>query len=154
MRIYADASWWVPFKCRRDVRHQHALRLLDVHPDAHLLWTPWHRVEVLNTLRQVTRDPDAPLPVAEAKQIIRLLEQEVRLGYYAHFEFDWRDAVRTACELSAEVGFRLRLRSMDLFHVAVAQEACAELFVSFDEDQLAVAQAASLPILNPASRRR
>ena len=154
MRIYADASWWVPFKCRREVRREAALHLLDLHPDADLLWTPWHRVEVFNTLRQITRDPDAPLTVAEAKQIIRLLEQEVRLGYYAHFEFDWRDAVRTACELSAEAGFRQRLRSMDLFHVAVAQEACADLFVSFDDDQLAVAEAASLQILNPSSRQR
>jgi predicted nucleic acid-binding protein len=73
---------------------------------------------------------------------------------YAHFEFDWRDAVRTACELSAEAGFHQRLRSMDLFHVAVAQEACADLFVSFDDDQLAVARAASLGVLNPASRKR
>ena len=50
MRIYADASWWVPFKCRREVRREAALHLLDLHPDADLLWTPWHRVEVFNTL--------------------------------------------------------------------------------------------------------
>jgi predicted nucleic acid-binding protein len=151
VRIYADASWWVPFKCRRDVRHAAALELLDRHPDDELLWTPWHRVEVFNTLRQVTRDPDSPLKVTEARQIIRLLEQEVRLGYYAHFEFDWRDAIRTACELSAEAGFTQRLRSMDLFHVAVAQEACADLFVSFDDDQLDVAGAAALDVLNPGA---
>jgi hypothetical protein len=38
----------------------------------------------------------------------------------------------------------------DLLHVAYAAELAAKLFVSFDEDQLALAEAAGLKAENPA----
>jgi len=38
----------------------------------------------------------------ESRQMLRPLEQEVRVGYWPHVEFDRTDAVRTACELGAE----------------------------------------------------
>jgi hypothetical protein len=53
---------------------------------------------------------------------VRLLEQEVRLGYWPHTEFDWRDTIRTASELSAEYGLSVPIRGMDLFHVAIASK--------------------------------
>ncbi len=154
MTVFADSSWWVPFKCRRDLRHAKALGLFDQLLDFDLIWTPWHRVEVFNTIRQITRFEPGNLSVAEARQTIRLLEHEVRLGYYLHYEFDWRDAVRSANEISADIGFTQRVRSMDLFHVAVALEADADVFVSFDEDQLKAAEAAGLRIFNPASSKK
>jgi predicted nucleic acid-binding protein len=134
MTVFADSSWWVPFKCRKDLRHRKAISLFELIEGCDLLWTPWHRVEVFNTIRQITRYEADLIDVAEAKLIIRRLEEEVHLGYYQHFEFDWRDAVRTACTMSAQISFTHRVRSMDLFHVAIAQEAKADFFVSFDED--------------------
>lgn len=154
MIVFADSSWWVPFKCRRDLRHARAVGLFDQLADCDLLWTPWHRVEVFNTIRQITRFEPGLLSVAEARQTIRHLEQEVRLGYYLHFEFDWRDAVRNANKISDEIGFTQRVRSMDLFHVAVALEADVDVFVSFDEDQLNAAEAAGLRVFNPSSGRK
>ena len=74
--------------------------------------------------------------------MIRLLEQEVRLGYWPHVEFDWRDAVRTGCELSAEHGLSVPVRGMDLFRVAIAIEVGADAFLTFDADQKAFANAA------------
>lgn len=152
MRIYADTSWWLGYKCRRDIQHAAALSLFDRKPDAEVLWTPWQRVEVLNSFCQAERS--GLLAKGESRQVIRLLEQEVRLGYWPHVEFDWTDAVRTAGELRAEHALKMVVRSMDLFHVAIAIEVGAEALLSFDTDQITLAEAAGLTIINLAQKRR
>jgi hypothetical protein len=43
---------------------------------------------------------------------------------------------------------------MDLFHVAVAIEAAADAFLSFDVEQKALAQAAGLPLVAFGARTR
>jgi hypothetical protein len=90
----------------------------------------------------------------ESRQIIRLLEQEVRIGYWPHVEFDWTDAVRTAGELRAEHSLKMVIRAMDLFHIAIAIEVAAEAMLSFDTDQIALAEAAGLMVLNLSQRPR
>jgi hypothetical protein len=55
MRLYADTSWWLGYKCRRDTQHLTALSLFDSEPDAEVLWPPWQRVEVLNGFCQAER---------------------------------------------------------------------------------------------------
>ena len=152
MRIYADTSWWLGYKCRRDTQHAAALSLFDRDPDAQVLWTPWQRVEVLDSLCQAERS--GLLAKGESRQVIRLVEQEVRLGYWPHVEFDWTDAVRTAGELRAEHSLKLVVRSMDLFHVAIAIEVGADALLSFDTDQITLAEAAGLTVINLAQRRR
>jgi len=146
MKLYADTSWWLGYKCRRDTRHRPAVSLFDRDPDAEVLWTPWQRVEVFNGFCQAERA--GLLAKGESRRVIRLLEQEVRIGYWPHVEFDWTDAVRTAGELRAEHSLSLVVRSMDLFHVAIAIEVGAEALLSFDEDQIALAEAAGLATLN------
>ena len=79
--------------------------------------------------------------------MMRLLEQEVRLGYWPHVEFDWTDAVRTACGLAAQHSLQMPVRAMDLFHVAIAVEVAAEGFLSFDGEQNALAEAAGLNLV-------
>jgi len=145
MKLYADTSWWLGYKCRRDTQHRAALNLFDQDPDAEVLWTPWQRVEVFNGFCQAERA--GLLARGEARRVIRLLEQEVRIGYWPHVEFDWTDAVRTAGELRAEHSLRLVVRSMDLFHVAIAIEVGADALLSFDADQIALAEAAGLAVL-------
>lgn len=150
MRLYADTSWWMGQKCRRDTHHLAALSLFDRDPDAEVLWTPWQRVEVFNGFCQAERG--GVLAKGESRRLIRLLEQEIRMGYWPHIEFDWTDAVRTAGELRAEHSLDLLVRSMDLFHVAIAIEVAAEALVSFDVDQIALATAAGLSVLDLASK--
>jgi predicted nucleic acid-binding protein len=75
-----------------------------------------------------------------------LRENEVRLGYWPHVEFEWTDAVRTANELSAVHSRDRTIRAMDLFHVAIACEVGAEQFLTFDEDQASLAEAAGLVV--------
>lgn len=146
MRLYADTSWWLGYKCRRDVHHSAALSLFDGHSEAEVLWTPWQRVEVFNGFCQGERA--GLLTKGESHRVIRLLEQEVRIGYWPHVEFDWTDAVRTASELRAEHSLDLLIRAMDLFHVAIAIEVGADALLSFDANQIALARAAGLSALN------
>jgi len=85
--------------------------------------------------------------------MIRLFEQEVRLGYWPHTEFDWRDAVRTAGELSAGHGLSIPIRGMDLFHVAIATEVGADALLTFDAEQQDLGETAGVRILRLPSRR-
>src|SRR5260370_28353238 len=98
------------------------------------LWSPWHRVEVFNTIRQLARHPDVKrrLKLAEAKALIHEIGEDVRVGYWTHMEADWRDVLRTSNEISIEHASHLPIRSADLLHVAYASELSAQLFVSFD----------------------
>src|SRR5258706_16422234 len=90
----------------------------------------------------------------ENRQVIRLLEQEIRVGYWPHVEFDWTDAVRTAGELRAEHSLKMVTRAMDLFHVAIAIEVGAEVLLSFDGDQVRLAEKTGLPVMNLVAKRR
>jgi hypothetical protein len=105
--LYADTSWWLGYKWRRDTHHLAALSLFDRDPDAGVLWTPWQRVEVFNCFCQAERA--GLLHPGESRRVIRLPEQEVRIGYWPHLEFDWTDAVRTAGELRAEHSLKIHL---------------------------------------------
>src|SRR5439155_23680140 len=88
----------------------------------------------------------------EGRQIIRLLEQEVRLGYWPHVEFAWTNAARTACELAAAHSLTMPVRAMDLFHIAIAIEVGAEGFITFDDEQSALAEAAGLTLVRLRAR--
>ena len=142
MILYADTSWWVAFKNSRDSQHESAASLWDISDESTVIWTPWHRVEVFNAIRQAERLG----LLTTSGPIIRALENEVRLGYWPHVEFSWTDAVRTANELSAVHSRDHTIRAMDLFHVAIACEVGAEQFLTFDEDQADLAEAAGLPV--------
>jgi len=111
-------------------------------------------VEVFNSIRQLALNPDreAGLNEAEARAIIHRLEADIRCDYLVHLEADWRDVLQTANEISIAHAFNLPCRAADLLHVAYAKELAAELFVSFDDDQLALAKAAGLKPVNPAAR--
>jgi len=141
---YADTSWWVAYKNSSDSQHGRAVRVFEDISAIVVLWTPWQRVEVFNAFRQLDRA--GSLPKQPANVLIRALEQEVRLGYWPHVEFAWADAARTANELSAEHSRSLAIRAMDLFHIAIACEVGAERFLTFDEEQSALADAAGLNV--------
>lgn len=151
-KIYADTSFFVGLKVYEDPHHDVAARYFEKWQDEVWLWSPWHRVEVLNSLRQLTLHPDAKkrLLKDEVQSIIRHLEADVRVGYFTHMEQDWRDVLRTANELSVAHGFTLPCRAADILHVGYALELATDLFVSFDGDQLALARAAGLETLVPA----
>lgn len=149
--IYADTSFLVAARVRRDNFHKPAVDYYAAQQDEVWLWCPWHRVEVFNSIRQLVRhpDPDRRLSLAEARALIHRVETDVRLGYFTHLEADWRDVLRSANEISIAQGFDLACRAADLLHVAYANELAARVFVSFDEDQLALAEASGLKVVRP-----
>ncbi|HXP60773.1 MAG TPA: hypothetical protein VN829_09790 [Dongiaceae bacterium] len=63
-----------------------------------------------------------------------------------HQSLDWTDVLREAERLGAAHNERLGCRSADLFHVAAAcQLGCAQ-FLTFDQRQAAMAEAAGLTL--------
>jgi predicted nucleic acid-binding protein len=146
--IYADTSFLVALRVRRDTHHSAALDFYEPRQEESWLWSPWHRVEVTNALRQLVQHPEASrrLSATEARALIHRLETDVRLGYFTHLEADWRDVLRTANEISIASAYEIPCRAADLLHVAYAKELAAEHFISFDADQLALAAASGLKI--------
>lgn len=149
--IYADSSFLVALKVRRDTFHEEAMDFYERRQAKTWLWSPWQRIEVLNTIRQLTRHPEAKrrLQTTEAKALIHSLEADVRSGYFTHREADWRHVLRTANDISIAHAFHLACLAPDLLHVAYAKALGAEWFVSFDEDQLALAKTAGLKAVRP-----
>jgi predicted nucleic acid-binding protein len=80
--IYPDTSFMVALRIRRDTFHEAALDFYEPRQSEVWLWSPWHRVEVFNAVRQLTRHPEAKrrLRPAEGKAAIHRLETDVRLG--------------------------------------------------------------------------
>jgi predicted nucleic acid-binding protein len=149
--IYADSSFLVARRVMRDKHHKKAIVYYEARQHEVWLWSPWHRVEVFNTIRQLTRHPESKyrLLEREAKSLIHLIEADVRVGFFTHMETDWRDVLRSANEISIAQALNLACRSADLLHVAYANELGAEVFVSFDHDQLELAKASGLRAVRP-----
>lgn len=142
--VYPDTSYWVAMRCVGDNRH---LAWAEFHPTiehARLVWSPWTHFELLNALRQLTRTTPPVLELTGARRIIADLERELARGYYDLAILDWRDELRACRELSAAHGYQLAMRSGDVVHVAVAKLHGADLFVTCDGDQHALAEAAGL----------
>jgi predicted nucleic acid-binding protein len=152
VNYYADTSFLVAVRFRADTFHREAVAFYEGREMDQWLWSPWHRVEVFNTLRQLTRnsDPKLGLQEAEARALIHRFENEDRLGYFLHMEADWRDVMRAASEISLTRAFEQACPATDLLHVAYAVELAADLFITFDKDQAALARSAGLKVANPA----
>ena len=149
MTIYPDTTFYVALRFFDDTHHEPATDCFEKHDQDLFLWTPWHRVEACNTLRQFARGDQPVLREADARRVIHRLETDVRVGYFQHMEADWRTVLRTAYQISATHGFSVPCRSADLLHVAYAVALGADSFVSFDDDQVVLARAAGLEALRP-----
>lgn len=79
--IYADTSFLVATRIRRDTFHEAAMDFYARRQDEVWLWSPWQRVESFNSIRQLVRHPDPKrrLLLPEAKALIHRLETDVRL---------------------------------------------------------------------------
>jgi predicted nucleic acid-binding protein len=154
--IYADTSVLVAGRVYQEPNFKASASYYEATQDDVWLWSPWHRVEVFNSIRQLVRHPENArrLKLTEARALINRIETDVRLGYLTHMEADWRDVFRTANELSIAHGFNMACRAADLLHVAYAKELGAETFASCDGDQLTLAEAAGLKTVNPSPPSR
>ena len=105
MTIYPDTTFYVALRFFDDTHHEAATDCFEQHGEDLFLWSPWHRVEVCNTLRQFARGAQPVVRQADARRIIHRLETDVRVGYFQHIEADWRNVLRRAYEISARTAF-------------------------------------------------
>ncbi len=109
-----------------------------------LIFTPLHRIEVRNALRNVTTRGD--MTSSELRLAFQQLDEDLRDGILVHAPVEWTNVFRRADELSETHAIREGQRTIDLLHVAIALEAKARIFLSFDNRQRKLAKAAGLEV--------
>jgi hypothetical protein len=57
--IYADTSFLLAMRVPFDNFHEAALAYYETNQESVWLWSPWHRVEIFNSLRQLVRHSEA-----------------------------------------------------------------------------------------------
>ncbi|MBA2432668.1 MAG: type II toxin-antitoxin system VapC family toxin [Chthoniobacterales bacterium] len=139
---YPDSSFLISLH-RTDTHHAEAHSFLARHA-ASLAFTPLHRIEVRNALRNVTAIGE--MTEAECRLAFRQIEEDLRDEILVHTAIEWTNVFRRAEQLSADYAAAAGQRTIDLLHVAIALESGAKTFLSFDTRQRKLAQAAGLKV--------
>ena len=139
---YADSSFLVSLH-RADALHEAALAFMEK-AKFHLAFTPLHRIEVRNALRNAAAG--GVLSAADGRQAFRQIDEDLRDGLLIHTPVHWTDIFRRADELSEKHAATEGQRTIDLLHVALALESGAKIFLSFDQRQRKLAKAAGLKV--------
>lgn len=111
---------------------------------APLFFTPLHRTEVRNALRNAAGRRE--ITDEDRRTAFRLIDDDLREGLFVHAPVDWLNVFRSADELSERYAARDGQRTIDLLHVAIALECGAKTFLTFDHRQRKLAQAAGLKV--------
>ena len=109
-----------------------------------LCFTPLHRVEVRNALRNATGRKE--ITEQDCRAAFRLIENRLHEQLFVHAGVEWTNVFRVADELSEEHARQGGQRTIDLVHVAIALDFGATTFLSFDQRQRRLARAAGLRI--------
>jgi predicted nucleic acid-binding protein len=139
---YPDSSFLVSL--HRADAHQAAARLFLARTAPSLSFTPLHRIEVRNALRNAVALGD--MDNSECRLAFRQIDEDLGDGILIHAAADWINIFRRADELSEQHAARQGQRTIDLLHVASAQECGAKIFLSFDRRQRKLAEAAGLKV--------
>jgi len=113
-----------------------------------IVFTPLHRIELRTTVRQCAFG--GLISQAEARQILRHIEEDLDDGTLIHEPLTWTDTLRQAETVAERLAWTKPCRSLDLWHVAVALEIQAGIFVTFDKAQFDLAQAEGLQVIMPS----
>ena len=109
-----------------------------------LVFTPLHRIEVRNALRNAAAR--GGITESERRAAFHRIEEDLREGLLVHNPVAWTDAFRRADALSEKHAATEGQRTIDLLHVALALECGAKTFLSFDTRQRKLAKAAGLKV--------
>jgi hypothetical protein len=112
-----------------------------------IIFTPLHRIELRTTVRQCAFG--RLINQAEARQILRHIEEDLDDGTLIHEPLDWTETLRQADAVAERLAWTKPCRSLDVWHVAVALEIQAGIFVTFDKDQFTLAQTEGSETLMP-----
>lgn len=146
MQVYADSSFLMSLYCF-DKCSEAALRFYDRMRQPSLLFTPYHRLEVRNGVRQ--RIQRKKITMSQSRSVLQDIEDDLDDGTLYHESLNWTELLRRAEIVSHEHTPKLGCRAFDVLHVAAALEFDSDLFVSFDEQQLCLADEVGLNVLKP-----
>ena len=146
MKTYFDTSFLVALYVPND-HTAAALRHRARTGRQPILFTPLHRLELRTTLRQCAYG--GLITQADARQILRHVEEDLDDGTLVHEPLDWTESLQRTESVADRLAWTKPCRSLDLWHVAVALEIQVAVFVTFDKDQCALAQAAGLRSIIP-----
>ncbi len=107
-----------------------------------ILFTPLHRLELRTTVRQCAYG--GLIKQADARQILRHIKEDLADGTLVHEPLNWTESLQQAEGVAERLAWTKPCRSLDLWHVAIALEIQSGVFVTFDKDQFALAEAAGL----------
>lgn len=139
---YPDSSFLVSLH-RADANHAKANSYMAKAALA-LTFTPLHRIEVRNALRNATASGE--MTAADCRLAFRQIEDDLRDGLLVHTAVGWTDVFRRADKLSEKHAATEGQRTIDLLHVALALESGAKTFLSFDARQRKLAKGAGLKV--------
>jgi predicted nucleic acid-binding protein len=115
-----------------------------VRAEVPLWFTPLHRIELRNALRNAVGRGELTAPLC--RKAFALVDEDLRQGVLIHAPVEWTNVFRKADELSERHARRDGQRTIDLLHVAIALENRVEIFLSFDKRQRKLALAAGLKV--------
>jgi len=139
---YADSSFLVSL-FRADSCHHEASAFMKEN-ELSLAYTPLHRIEVRNALRNAVSCGD--LKNAERNLAFRQIEEDLKDGLLIHMPVNWTDVFRCADELSEKHSAKEGQRTIDLLHIAIAIENEAKTFLTFDKRQRGLAKSVGLKV--------
>ena len=139
---YADSSFLVSLH-RADTNYAAANAFM-AKAALTLAFTPLHRIEVRNALRNAAASGE--MTATDCRLAFRQIEEDLRDGLLLHTPIAWTDTLRHADELSEKHAGKEGQRTIDLLHVALALECGAKTFLSFDARQRKLAKAAGLKV--------
>ncbi len=146
MKFYFDTSYLVALYVPND-HTSAALRHRTRSDRQPILFTPLHRLELRTTVRQCVYN--GLLKQSAGRQILRNIEEDLEDGTLKHEPLDWIASLQQAEMVAERQAWTKSCRSLDLWHVSSALEIQADIFVTFDKDQFALARAEGLQAIIP-----
>jgi predicted nucleic acid-binding protein len=140
LEIYPDSSFL--FSLLAKDRHTPEASRYLVRTRVPLFFTPLHRVEVRNALRNAAGRKE--ITDQECRAAFRLIETRLQEQLFVHAAVEWTNIFRRADELSEKHSSQGGQRTIDLLHVAIAMDFGAKIFLSFDQRQKKLAKVAGL----------
>jgi len=110
-----------------------------------VLLTDWHRVEIANAFQRAVKN--GRITAAQAAQLWQDFCSDISMGRFEIVQIDHATVLARTMSLAQIYTATLGTRSLDLIHVATAQEINATAFLSFDARQRQTAVAEGLNVL-------
>ena len=128
-----------------EARSDEAIAFVNVSPNKPPV-TPLHELEMHSALRQ--KSGRCEFTQVESDALIDQFKSDLITNVHERVQVSWPDVFATAETLSATHGIETLCRSLDTLHVALALEAGATEFCSFDLRQSRMAAAVGLTVIS------